>query len=377
MRIANIIEESRLGGPQIRMLRVAENLKKFDKETIIFMPKHNSEKFKKICKEKKTDFEILDICSIEKNYFKILKYILFFISDIFEVIKKIKSKKIDLIHISGGSWQIRGIIAGKILKKPIIWHINDTNMPKFILLIYKILYPLTTSIIYASKKSLSIYQNFDQKPYMIIPSTLDTIYFQKKNLIKTPIFNDYNKTLINVSNLSPVKNIACLLRCVSEIKKKISNIKLLIIGETFKSQLHYKKKILNLIDHLNLKNNVSFLGYQREVRSLLHQSDIYVCASNYESSPVSIWEAMSMELPIVSTDVGDLPEYIINDKNGYIVDKNDYIAMSNNIIKILSNKNLKNSMGKLNRTIAINNFSLDIVSKKTNNFYDQTINFKI
>ena len=38
---------------------------------------------------------------------------------------------------------------------------------------------------------------------------------------------------------------------------------------------------------------------------------------------------------------------------------------------------LKNSMGKLNRTIAINNFSLDIVSKKTNNFYDQTINFKI
>ncbi len=75
--------------------------------------------------------------------------------------------------------------------------------------------------------------------------------------------------------------------------------------------------------------------------------------------------------------LSDLPEYIINDKNGYIVDKNDYIAMSNNIIKILSNKNLKNSMGKLNRTIAINNFSLDIVSKKTNNFYDQTINFKI
>ena len=56
MRIANIIEESRLGGPQIRMLRVAENLKKFDKETIIFMPRYNSEKFSKICKEKKNRF---------------------------------------------------------------------------------------------------------------------------------------------------------------------------------------------------------------------------------------------------------------------------------------------------------------------------------
>ena len=47
----------------------------------------------------------------------------------------------------------------------------------------------------------------------------------------------------------------------------------------------------------------------RCIRSLLNQSDIYVCSSNYESSPVSIWEAMSMELPIVSTDVGDLSKY--------------------------------------------------------------------
>ena len=249
-------------------------------------------------------------------------------------------------------------------------------MPKFILLIYKLLYPLTTSIIYASKKSSILYKNFNKKPCVIIPSTLDINYFQKKNLIKKPSLYYNDKILINISNISPVKNIVCLLKCVFEIKKKINDINLLIIGETFKTQLRYKKKILNLIDHLNLINNVSFLGYQRDVRSLLSQSDIYVCSSNYESSPVSIWEAMSMELPIVSTDVGDLSQYIINHKNGYIVDKNDHISMSKNIIKILSNKDLKNSMGKLNRTIAKNNFSLDIISKKTNNFYDQTINLK-
>ena len=53
MIVANIIEESRLGGPQIRITRVAEHLKKLNVKTIVFMPKNNSEDFYNLCKKKK------------------------------------------------------------------------------------------------------------------------------------------------------------------------------------------------------------------------------------------------------------------------------------------------------------------------------------
>ena len=51
MRIINLIEESRLGGPQIRMVRVANHLKKLGCETIIYMPSSNSIDFSLLCEK--------------------------------------------------------------------------------------------------------------------------------------------------------------------------------------------------------------------------------------------------------------------------------------------------------------------------------------
>lgn len=372
MIVANIIEESRLGGPQIRITRVAEHLKKLNVKTIVFMPKNNSEDFYNLCKKKKIKAEIINISNIEKNFLSILKYIFFFIFDIFEITKKIKNHDIDLIHISGGSWQIKGVIAGKLLNKPTIWHINDTSMPWFVVRLFKILSKLSTGLIFASKKSHKFYGNNENIPYSIVPSALDSNFFNKEN---TSIFQsdlDINdkRVLVTVANISPVKNFECLIHCIKNLKEKIKNIHLFIIGDTFKSQNSYKNKIENLINKFELNKNITFLGKKKDTRFYLKMSEIYVCSSNFESSPISIWEAMSMELPIVSTKVGDIKNYIEDDKNGYVVNKNDYKTMSDKLFKLLNNRQQMINFGLVNRKIAINNFSLDIISKKTIDFYN-------
>ena len=48
--------------------------------------------------------------------------------------------------------------------------------------------------------------------------------------------------------------------------------------------------------------NIYFINSRRDVRPLLKRFDIYVCSSDNEASPLSVWEAMSMKKPIVSTD---------------------------------------------------------------------------
>ena len=372
MIIANIIEEARLGGPQTRISRIAEHLVKLNVKTIVFMPKNNSKDFYNLCKKKKIKTEIIKISNLEKNFLSILKYIFFFIFDILEITKRIKNHNVDLIHISGGSWQIKGVIAGKFLNKPTIWHINDTSMPWIVVKFFKILSKLSTGLIFASKKSLEVYGNKENIPYSIIPSVLDTNFFYKNN--KTIFKSDLNikdkRVLVTVANISPVKNFECLIYCLKNLKKKIENIHLFIIGDTFKSQNNYKRGIDNLINKFELNKNVTFLGKKKDIRFYLKMSEIYVCSSNFESSPISIWEAMSMELPIVSTKVGDIENYIKDGKNGYLVNKNDYEAMSDKLFNLLNNKHQIINFGMVNRKIAINNFSLDIISKKTIDFYN-------
>ena len=99
-----------------------------------------------------------------------------------------------------------------------------------------------------------------------------------------------------------------------------------------------------------------------------------MCTSNFESSPISIWEAMSMELPIISTNVGDLKKFIKNDKNGYLVKKDDFKNISKKINYLMLNKKKMRKFGKINRKLVVNNFSVDIISKKTINFYNSVLN---
>ena len=50
---------------------------------------------------------------------------------------------------------------------------------------------------------------------------------------------------------------------VKSSKKSMRNIHFLIVGDTFESQLNYKKKILNLVKNFNLNQNISFLGKKK------------------------------------------------------------------------------------------------------------------
>ena len=96
---------------------------------------------------------------------------------------------IDLIHVSGGSWQIKGIIVGKLLKIPTIWHINDTYMPWIILKVFKLLNTYVDGFIFASRKSLLTYQIKKKIFFNLIPSTLDTNFFYKAAVKKKKLFN--------------------------------------------------------------------------------------------------------------------------------------------------------------------------------------------
>ena len=87
-----------------------------------------------------------------------------------------------------------------------------------------------------------------------------------------------------------------------------------------------------------------------------------------------MWEAMSMELPIISTNVGDLKKFIKNDKNGYLVKKDDFKNISKKINYLMLNKKKMRKFGKINRKLVVNNFSVDIISKKTINFYNSVLN---
>ena len=131
IQVGNIIEEGRMGGPQLRMFNLALSLNKKIDMTLI-LPSQNSKIFKKKCKSLNIKTLSVDLTTLRRNWISILKYVFLFPIEVMKLSLLFKKYKFDIIHVSGGSWQIKGVIAAKLVGKKVVWELNDTYAPKVI-----------------------------------------------------------------------------------------------------------------------------------------------------------------------------------------------------------------------------------------------------
>ena len=95
--------------------------------------------------------------------------------------------------------------------------------------------------------------------------------------------------------------------------------------------------IERLSQEMQLEDRVLFLGKQDAIVELLSISDLFIMPSGNESFGLSALEAMACEVPIISSNVGGLPEVNIHQQTGFLSDVGDIESMSNNAIHLLKN----------------------------------------
>ncbi|MCK4566363.1 MAG: glycosyltransferase family 4 protein, partial [Candidatus Thorarchaeota archaeon] len=83
--------------------------------------------------------------------------------------------------------------------------------------------------------------------------------------------------------------------------------------------------------------------------------DIYVQFPESDGVSITAMEAMSSGLPIISSDVGDVPTLVKDGENGFLVDPNSTDALTQAIRKLLQNTQLQEKMGKESRDEAVTN----------------------
>ena len=138
MRVANIIEEARIGGPQVRNLKVAKALKGKIDVTLVF-PKENSGILKKQCNLLGVKYLSLSLTTIKRGLIGILLYVFLFPFEVIMLAWILKKYNFDLVHVSGGCWQNKGIFAAKLARIKVIWELNDTYSPTIVRNIFSFL----------------------------------------------------------------------------------------------------------------------------------------------------------------------------------------------------------------------------------------------
>lgn len=163
-----------------------------------------------------------------------------------------------------------------------------------------------------------------------------------------------------------------LIRAFALVKKKFKNVNLIIVG---KGPL--RESLERLSTELGCAEKTHFVGEisYSQVPEYLGRMHIFVVPSidESESFGVAAVEASACELPVIASNIGGLPEVIIDKKTGLLVNPKDPSAIAEAIIRLIENPGLRREYGRRGREFVMKHYDWQENAKRMENLYEEIL----
>lgn len=151
--------------------------------------------------------------------------------------------------------------------------------------------------------------------------------------------NPENVTFVSVGRLNPVKNFSLALRAMPRVLSQVPNARVVIVGDgELAGELREEAR------ELGVAERVIFAGEQSRPEDFLAVADVYLLTSHVEGLPLSVLEAMASGLPVISTNVGGMPDLV--KENGTLIGDDDMDALAREMIRFAKDGALRERCGR-------------------------------
>jgi len=230
-----------------------------------------------------------------------------------------------------------------------------------------------------TRRELHRFYKMDESKIRVIHNGVDINKFKPtldKRKAKTDLgFRPDDITILSVGRLYARKGLFTLIESMPRVVKRFKNAKFVISG---KGQSDEMKKLINHATRLGVRDNIVFTGYfpDKKLPKLYQAADVFAFSTFYEHHPFAVLEALSSQLPVVTTNVGGIPETIENGKNGFMCQPFNPTKFSDRILYLLEHPEAAQEMAFQARRTIEERFDWRIIVKKVLKVYDETLKVK-
>lgn len=179
---------------------------------------------------------------------------------------------------------------------------------------------------------------------------------------------DRPPTILCVASLSPKKGHTVLLDAFALVRQKLPQARLLLAGEgSLRERLEWRAR------EMGLAESAEFLGHRADIGTVFAMADVAVLTSAEEGMPNALLEAMARGIPAVATDVGGNREVIADGITGLLVPAGDRAAAADALVRVLSDRSLRRTMGEAGQERARERFSMTAMLDAYARLYDDVL----
>jgi len=216
----------------------------------------------------------------------------------------------------------------------------------------------TYDVIQANKSIEVLYNFIDERIY----HKVDSSHLREEYGIKQD-----EKIVIHVSNFRSVKRVPDVVKAFHYLAKKVP-AKLLLVGDGPEM-----RNVTKLVDDLQIKDKVLFLGKQENLEELYSISDLMLLLSEKESFGLVALEAMACGVPCIGTNIGGIPEVIVDGKTGFICELGNIEEIGEKGAQLLADGKLQGEFAFQSTQRVKENFRAELIVNQYEQIYERLL----
>ncbi len=200
----------------------------------------------------------------------------------------------------------------------------------------------------------------------VIPNFIDSDRFKRQNKehFKQALCPNGEKVICHVSNFRPVKNAQQVVEIFHRLRAEDLPVKLLLVGDG-PDRVPAERKAREL----GVYDDVRFLGKQDPVEEILSIADIFLMPSGSETFGLAALEAMACNVPVVASNVGGLPELVVDGETGFLCELDDIDAFTDRCRRLLTDAKLQRDVAQAARARAEDTFDISEIVPHYERYY--------
>lgn len=319
---------------------------------------------------------------VEMSSYPLFEFPLYALALASKMVEVVEYEKLDLLHVHYAiPHASSAYLAKQMLKKKknlkVITTLHGTDItlvglePSFLPLVkFSIEESDGVTAVSRSLKEQTLSSYNIEKDIEVIPNFVDTDIYKpsKDGGLRQHVAPNGEKVLVHTSNFRVVKRVTDTIRILERVIKEVP-AKLLLVGDG-----PDRSECERLCRQLGLCDDVKFLGKQDGLVEILSASDIFLIPSQSESFGLAALEAMSCGLPVISSNIGGLPELVRHNETGFIAGIGDIERMAKYAIDLLTNQRKYHLFSSNARDRAVNVFNKSKIVPLYEEHYKKILN---